>query len=150
MITNYIWMFLFVGLSILLFLIVPIYYIKKSLLFGLIGGFFLAVFEQILGVSLKWWSYNVSLVNVFNFPLGVALMWVPAVILFGYIFHKYQNIFTRIIIIFIFAAITTVFTYGSVLLNFREYLNWNLYYDFGLALVTHLVLGIYLYWKEKQ
>ena len=146
---GFIWIYLFGILSIIMLVVVPFEKIKELLWFSLFGGFFLAVIVQLLGVSLNFWEFNTGFLIIYNFPLGVGLMWVPSVIIYGYFFNKFDNISFKFLIILIFSVFTTITTYASVRLGFREYINFNIYSDFLLAFILHLILGYYLFIQKN-
>ncbi|MFW6243001.1 MAG: CBO0543 family protein [bacterium] len=147
---SFIWLYLAAILTILTFLLVPVGKIKELLGFGLVGGFLLAVIVQIIGISLNLWSYNSGFLVFYNFPLGVALMWFPAVVIFAYFFNNGESLMTKILVIFGWSFITALITYGSVQYGFREFIHWNIYYDLILAVFLHSILGYYLFIKRRE
>ncbi|MFW5976337.1 MAG: hypothetical protein ACOCQS_00170 [Bacillota bacterium] len=147
---SYIWLYLTAVISILTLFLVPFDKIKELFGFSLIGGFLLAVVVQLAGISLGWWSFNSGFLIFYNFPLGVAFMWLPAVITFAYFFNKTGTLTGKIMIIFIWSFITSLITYASVEFGYRNYIDWNIYYDFILAIFLHSVLGYYLFIKRKR
>ncbi|MGM0502043.1 MAG: hypothetical protein ACQERJ_05905 [Bacillota bacterium] len=149
--TSLVWFYLFGLLLIVLFLLVPWAEIKKLLPFGLIGGLAVALLMQYFAVNVfQWWRFNYALINLANTPLGVTLSWVPPVIIFAYFWSIAVSNLGKLIYIFVFALGTTVVEYSFVLAGYREYLNWNIYLTLGLALIIHLLLGVYLqFFAEK-
>lgn len=146
MTTNLVWLYLFTVLTAAMILIVPPDRIKEFLSFGLIGGGLTAIILQVFGVNiLEAWKFNTALIFINGIPLGILLAWIPPTIIFGHFTYRINSFISAGLYIIGFALLTAVITYGSVLLGYRSYLNWNPYLDFLLAFITHLGLAYYLF-----
>lgn len=150
MVIDYIWFFLFIIFTTGMFILLPEKNIKKLLLFGIIAGGVVSTIVQYTAISLDLWNFNVGLIIIKKIPLFINLMWIPPVIVFAYLINNSEHTYQYLYIIFLFASLTTITTYGSVLLNLRDYLNWNIYYDFLLALTLHSFYTIYLYFTNQK
>ncbi|MBM7557906.1 CBO0543 family protein [Halanaerobacter jeridensis] len=148
---SLIWIYLFAGLTILLFLIVPRKQVMKLLPFGFIAGFGLAFILQYFAVNIfRWWKFNYALVDVLNAPVGVSLSWVPAVMIFAYFWQEADSKLKQLIYIIIFSLGTTIVEYSFVILDYRQYINWNVYLTFILAFIIHSILAAYLYLNTEK
>ncbi|WP_459836433.1 hypothetical protein [Halanaerobaculum tunisiense] len=134
-----------------MFFLVPLEKIKELLPFGLVGGFVLAVIIQYLAVDLlKLWRFNVAFLSFKGIPIAVLLAWIPPVIVFRYFWFRIGSALGKMLYILFFALSTTAFEYASVLFNYRDYLNWNVFLTFALALVVHLGLGYYITIQQSE
>lgn len=144
--TSLVWFYLFIGLTVLLFLLVPRDRILRLLLFGLIAGFGLAFILQYGAVNIfRWWKFNYALIEIYGAPLGVSLSWIPAVIIFAYFWPLAVSRLGQLIYLIFFAVGTTIVEYSFVIFGYREYINWNVLLTFCLAFIVHLLLAFYLY-----
>ncbi|MBM7623347.1 hypothetical protein [Sporohalobacter salinus] len=148
--TTLVWFYLFTVLTAAMILLVPPNRIKEFLSFGLIGGGLIAIILQFLGVNVfELWKFNAALISINKIPLGILFAWIPPTIIFGHFAYKINSFLKVVIYIAGFALITSIITYGSVLLGYRSYLNWSPYLDFLLAFITHLGLTYYLIYQQK-
>lgn len=150
MLNSLVWFYLFLGLTIILFLLVPKDEIIKLLPFGLITGFGLAFILQYFAVNIfRWWKFNYAFLEILHTPLGVSFSWIPAVMIFAYFWPLADSKVGHLIYVIIFSLGTTIVEYSFVLLGYREYINWNLYLTFFLAFGVHLLLAFYLFSQEN-
>jgi hypothetical protein len=146
MIFSLVWFYFFLVLFLGMVFIVPKVKIKELLPFGIVGGFILAFIIQYLAVNVfDFWEFTSGAVVWNNIPMGVLISWVPPTILFGYLYYQMKF---KLGLIVGFALGTTLVEYGFIVAGYREYLNWNPYLTFLLALGTHLGLAAYLKYKE--
>ncbi len=141
---SFVWIYLFLFLFFGMLLIVPLKNVLKLIPFGLIGGFVVAVVVNISGTELGLWQFNTGLLFIRGVPLGILLSWIPPVVVFAYLINNSNEVVIIISYIFLFALFTAILTHLSVIIGYRDYLNWDVVFDFLLAAVIHSGLALYL------
>lgn len=150
---------LWVGLlglfTLVMFLTVPVKNISRLLLFGLIGGFGVAlVVMTIMDTILHLSRYPfASIPGLLGIPVLAAVVWIPVEIIFANYLSKMRTKTNVYLFIAAIAIGAIVIDYLSLKIGIREFIRWNLVYTFLLSVAIQSALAYYLrvtgYAREK-
>lgn len=137
---SYYWLLFAVIAWAATFLLVPGRKIRGLLSVGFWGGFVLTVILQLV---FEYWlglyRFNYMLWPIWGFPLMLPFMWfAETIILVNFWPGKTTS---RIIYVLGFAAGATLINYFLLRYGFQNFVSWNLYYTFLLAIITHAGIG---------
>ncbi len=136
----------------LVFYIIPKEKIKKLLPFGLIAGLGIALLllylmQEVWG---RWLFYRVDLLYFYEIPFFLSLAWLPMVMLFAYFLKTSSHNLFSFIVILAFPLGATLVHWGLLHNRMLVYHRWDLLGTFGVSLLIHSVLYVYLYFSRKQ
>jgi hypothetical protein len=133
------WLLQAVGYWSLVVLIVPVNYIKKFLLYAILGGFLYTWIVQYLAVNvLRFWQFAQDIFMISGIPFFFVLSWFAVTFLYGYMLYQYPRNQLWIVLFFVFWA--TINNYVSISVNQITFDMWSLAHTFMFALFSHVIL----------
>jgi hypothetical protein len=133
------WFLQSVGYWSLVVLLVPFNYIKKLLLFSILGGFVYTWIVQYLAVDiLGFWVFTPDVLMVLEIPFFFVFSWFAVTLLYGYFLYQYPKHQLWILILFISWA--TINNYVSLELNQMAFFMWSVVHTFMFAIFSHIIL----------
>ena len=140
------WVMLFVLISLIAVFTVPKPRIVITLPFALLSGFVLSFGMMYLYVNVfHWWKFNYTgTFSVAGVPLLSSLSWTPAVIIYTHFLSRLKKKWQFYGYI-LGASVATAFSVQIlVIMNYVEFIKWNIFYTFVMALVLFSGLNYYL------
>jgi len=147
MIGSYFWLFLIVGFTLIMFLVVPTHRILELASFGIFFGFFFGIIIMYTGVTLlPLYKLNNELLPIQDWGLSIPLAWIPTTIIFAYFLPKIVDTRLGLYGYILFWAFGTTGIYLLLkTLGYWQDISWNIVYNLLLALSTHIIMATYLY-----
>ena len=138
------WLMFTIALYVILFIIIPPKRGPKLSPFGFWMGFVQAVFVTGIGVrNKKLWKLPGDI--LFNgIPILTSLSWIPTSIIFANFYPAAKKRIWKTLYIMFFAAGTVLIQRFQRVIGMWENIKWKDSYTFPLALVTHLIMTVFL------
>ena len=136
------WLLQALAFFAMLVLLVPPFYMKKLLLFVVLGGFLYTLFVQHVAVNvLKLWRFQPDFLTLWNIPIFFVLAWFAVTWIYGYLLFYYPKQQLWIFTFFVLKALALQIV--AVSGNHISYIHWSTANTFLFAIVSHIFL-IYL------
>lgn len=123
----------------IMLLVVPLKYIKKLFIYGLLGGFLYTWIVQFFAVIvLKRWDFAQDIFTIYGIPFFFAMSWFGVTILYGYLLMNYSRY--QFYILTFFVLLATFMDYAAIYSNKVSMTNWTIVDTLMFAVFSHVVL----------